>query len=86
MPSTMTASSIKMLTTSPMMTELSVFFPFEPSSTTVWLYLHSSAIGDSATRGGFTTRDGTMARPATSGSLMVSSSSAPVEFISLRRS
>lgn len=81
----MTRSSVEMLTTSPITTELSVVLPSAPASTTVWQYLHWSATGESAMRGGCTTRDDAMASPAVSGSLIVSSS-APVCFIWARNS
>src|SRR5262245_439651 len=66
--------------------EFAVLLPVDPTTELVWMYLHSSAIGDCATRGGLTLRDGTMAMPAASGSLIVSSSVALVSFISVRRS
>ena len=50
------------------------------------LYLHSSATGESATRGGLTLRHGAMSMPTRSGSLTSAPNSADEAFITSRNS
>src|SRR5215831_5762605 len=57
-----------------------------PTSSTVFRYLHSSATGDRATRGGRTCREAVISSPACSGSLTSGPNSAELAFTSSRRS
>src|SRR4029078_2899921 len=56
------------------------------SSRTVWSHLHSSAHGEAATRGGFTSRDGAASSPVAFISHSPRGSGAEVPFIWSRRS
>ena len=60
--------------------------PSSGSRATVRSHLHSSATGDSATRGGFTIRQGAGVSPAKSSSLCPRGSGAEVAFIASRKS
>src|SRR5215468_10539591 len=75
-----------MPTTSPKTTDDRLRLPSEPTSSTVLRYLHSSATGDRATRGGRTCREAVISSPACSGSLTSGPNSAEVAFTSARRS
>src|ERR1700730_13513263 len=72
--------------TSPMTIEYGLGLPSAPGSSTVLTYLYSNATGDRLTRGGFTATDGTISRPASSGSLISGPTAADVVFISSRKS
>src|SRR5262249_60068448 len=86
MPSTITAASIWIPTTSPITIDDRLARPSDPTSSTVLKYLHSIATGERATRGGLTARDGTISMPTASGSLTPCGNSAELAFITSRRS
>ena len=75
-----------MPTTSPITSEDRFVLPSEPTSSTVFMYLHSKCTGERATRGGLTCRDGSISSPSFSGSLSAGSNSADEAFITSRNS